>query len=110
MAVSLGLYMGASQGFRLVHGHVHLNLLGWVCTALIGLTWAVLLDLSPPRLVLVHYGLHNFGLTVSMGGIAIAKLSDSKPFAAIADESLTVATAVLILAFKVLLHPLGTKA
>ena len=61
LAVCIGLYMGAAQDFRLVHVHVHLNLLGWASLALVGLTWASFPKLSSWRLGMIQFVMHNLG-------------------------------------------------
>lgn len=104
LAVGIGLYMGAAQDFRLVHVHVHLNLLGWASLALVGLTWASFPKLSSWRLAMVQFVLHNVGLAVFMGGFVVANFTGEKPMPAIAGGSLTVGVAVLLFAFQVLRH------
>jgi hypothetical protein len=101
LAVSIGLYMGAAQDFRLVHVHVHLNLLGWVSLALIGLTWASFKKLSSIRLAKIQFYLHNAGLVAFMGGIAFSQLGGVKPYAVIAVGSCIVGAAVLIFAWQI---------
>jgi cbb3-type cytochrome oxidase subunit 1 len=48
VGVALGTGMGATQDFRLIHVHGHVNLLGWVALGLIGLLYA-----AHPRLVVL---------------------------------------------------------
>jgi hypothetical protein len=104
LAVGLGIYTGATQDFRLVHVHVHLNLLGWVSLGIIGLTWASFPRLSTRALGRLQFGLHNLGLTIFMGGITFAQLTGNKPIAAIALGSLMVAASVVLFGYQVLRH------
>lgn len=103
IAVFLGLFMGMTQNFTLLTVHVHLNLLGWVSMALIGLLYAAYPHLQrgwQPRL---QYGLHTGGLVLMMSGMALAKsLQEPRLIGLVIAGSLMLCMGVLLLAFHIL--------
>lgn len=99
--VLLGVYMGATQDFRLVHVHVHLNLLGWVALGLAGLLYAVHPQLGRGALAHGHYWLHSVGLLVFMGAFGWGVISGRKPTLAIAVGATMVSFGVLLFAINV---------
>jgi cbb3-type cytochrome oxidase subunit 1 len=70
VAVLLGVYMGASNDHTLLPVHAHLNLLGWVSLAIIGLIYARYPALGETKLARIHFWLHNIGLPPLMLGVA----------------------------------------
>ncbi len=66
----LGLYMGITATFSQAPVHAHLNLLGWVSLAVIGLIYHVSPAAGETRLARIHFWLHNLGLPVFMVGLA----------------------------------------
>jgi cbb3-type cytochrome oxidase subunit 1 len=101
VGIALGMYMGITHDFSLVHVHVHINLLGWVALGLIGLLYAAYPSLQQGWLPQLHYWLHTLGLLLFMGGFAWRKLSGELAFVPVAVGSSMVATAVLLLAVHV---------
>jgi cbb3-type cytochrome oxidase subunit 1 len=101
VGVALGSAMGATQDFRLMHVHAHVNLLGWVALGLAGLLYAVHPHLARGWLAHAHYWLHTIGLVVFMGAYAWGVLGGHKPVAAIAAGALSVSAGVLLFALNV---------
>jgi hypothetical protein len=101
IGVALGTYMGAAQDFRLVHVHAHLNLLGWVALALIGLIYRLHPHLQQGWLAHAHYWLHTVGLIVFMGAFAWGVATEAKPVPFIAAGATMVSLAVLLFAANV---------
>lgn len=77
LGVSLGLWMGIQQDFKLAPVHAHLGLLGWVSLALAGLIYQAHPTLSQTRLATTHFWLHNLALPPFMGGLALHLLGQS---------------------------------
>lgn len=102
LGVGLGAYMGAAQDFRFLHVHAHVNLLGWVALALVGLLYAQFPVLQRHWMASAHYWLHTVGLVVFMGSYALGNITGAKPVAAIALGAAAVALSVLLLAIHVL--------
>jgi len=68
--VGLGIYMAASGDQLLVPVHAHLNLLGWVSLALIGLIYRQFPEIADNTLSTVQFWLHNVALPVAMLALA----------------------------------------
>ena len=66
LGVGLGIYMAASGDHLLVPVHAHLNLLGWVSLALIGLIYRQFPDIANNKLATVQLWLHNMALPAAM--------------------------------------------
>ena len=71
VAVSWGIYMGATKDFAQVPVHAHLNLLGWVSLGLCGLIYAKAPHLAETRLAKMHFWLHNLGLPPLMIAVSL---------------------------------------
>jgi cbb3-type cytochrome oxidase subunit 1 len=101
VGVALGTTMGAMQDFRFVHVHAHVNLLGWVALALIGLIYRLHPHLQQGWLAQAHYWLHTVGLIVFMGSFAWGVATGAKPMPFIAAGATMVSLAVLLFAANV---------
>lgn len=101
VGVALGVYMGAAQDFRFIHVHAHLNLLGWVALALVGLLYAQFPRLQQHWLAQAHFWLHTVGLLVFMGSFALGTLLEAKLVQGIAVGAIALAVGVLLLAVNV---------
>lgn len=69
VGITLGMYMGISEDYRLRHVHVHINVLGWISLAIIALVYQVFPSLQKGWIPTAHFWLHNLGLLLFMGGI-----------------------------------------
>jgi cbb3-type cytochrome oxidase subunit 1 len=67
IAVVLGIVMGISQAFAYSSLHAHLNLVGWVSLAIIGLIYRTYPEAAKSKLASWHFWLHNLGLPVMQG-------------------------------------------
>jgi cbb3-type cytochrome oxidase subunit 1 len=72
IGISFGLYMSVTHVFNLATVHVHVNLLGWVSLALIGIIYRLYPPLEETVLAKLHFWLHNIGLPIMMISIALA--------------------------------------
>jgi len=72
IGISLGLYMSMFHVFHLSTVHVHINLLGWMSLALVGIIYHLKPHLSEKTAAKVHFWLHNIGLPIMMISIALA--------------------------------------
>lgn len=101
IAVALGVMMGARGDFALRSVHSHLNLLGWVSLALMGLIYQQLPWLARKRLAKCQFWLHNLGLAGMATGLA-AKLRDiAQADALLGAGSVLLAVAVAIFSFNI---------
>ena len=67
----LGLFMGITQNFTLIPVHAHILLAGWASLAVMGLIYNQYPKSSTTRLARLHFWLHNIGLPIFMGGLAM---------------------------------------
>ncbi len=102
VGVSLGVYMGLTGNFTLLPVHAHINLLGWVSMALIGLLYAHYPHLQRGRLPKLQYWLHLTGLVLMMSGLALLKtMNDTSFLFMVITGSGMLIAAVLLLAYLV---------
>lgn len=101
-SVGLGMYMGVNQDFRLAHVHAHLNLLGWVSQAVVGLVWHSFPRLWTTRMALVQFTLFNGGLAAFMGAIADKLLSGHASLPVVAVGSSAAGLAIVLFAVQLL--------
>lgn len=71
VAVGLGVYMGASHDHSLHTVHAHLNLLGWVSMALIGLIYHAFPLAGGSRAATVQFWVHSITLPVMMVALGV---------------------------------------
>jgi hypothetical protein len=108
VAVAIGIAMGVRDDFALRSVHSHLNLLGWVSLALMGLIYQQMPQLGSNRLAKSQFWLHNLGLAGMAAGLS-AKLQ-GLPLAdpLLGTGSVALAVAVLLFALNILfLRPRG---
>lgn len=84
IGISFGLYMSLTHVFNLTSVHVHINLLGWMSLALVGLFYHHYPNLEKTGLAKAHFWLHNIGLPIMMIAIALAILGVGEIFFPIA--------------------------
>ena len=103
--VGLGIYMAASEDHLLVPVHAHLNLLGWVSLALIGLIYRQFPEIADNRLATIQFWLHNAALPVAMLAL-VGVLRGNAALEPVAGASASViGVSVLLFAVNVLKGP-----
>ena len=63
---SVGMQMGLSGNHNFIDAHAHLNLLGWVSSALFGCFYALHPTLAAQRRAWVHFTIYNAGLVLML--------------------------------------------
>lgn len=71
LGVALGVHMGKSGDHVLFPVHAHINLLGWVSLALIGVIYHFFPVAGASRLATAQFWLYNGALAVMMGALAV---------------------------------------
>lgn len=102
LAVSLGVFMGASHDHSLMPVHAHLSLLGWVSMVLIGVIYHFYPQAGSSRVAGVQFWLHNVALLVMMTGLAALLKGNVGIEPVVGMASLAMLTAVLLFAGNVL--------
>jgi len=106
LAVLLGIAMGMSADHTLFPVHAHLNLLGWVSMALIGLIYRHFPDAGRTRLARTQFWLHNLGLPAMMAALSLKLMGNAQIEPVLGVSSLVVAAAVALFTLNLLLHAL----
>jgi cbb3-type cytochrome oxidase subunit 1 len=96
IGVLAGLTMGIIHDFRFTSFHAHVNLLGWVSMALFGLIYHFYPNAANSKLAKTQFWLHNIGVPVMLGGIALQVLGVSAALAPTIIGSLAVVIGVIL--------------
>lgn len=105
IAIILGITMGIIGDFTLTSVHAHLNLLGWVSMTLFGLIYHFYPAAGESKLAKTHFWLHNLGVPLMQGGIALMILTDNGAFLPVAIiSSLAVVLGGILFAINVFKH------
>lgn len=102
LGVSLGLYMGASKDHTLFPVHAHINLLGWVSLALIGVIYHFFPVAGASRLATVQFWLHNVALLVAMAALAVHLYGNEAIEKVVALGSVGLVASVFVFAWNLL--------
>jgi cbb3-type cytochrome oxidase subunit 1 len=105
IAIILGLVMGIIHDFSLTSVHAHLNLLGWVSMALFGVIYHLYPNAGETKLAKIHFWLHNLGVPIMQGGIALMSITENGVFLILTIiSSIAVVLGGLLFAINVLKH------
>jgi cbb3-type cytochrome oxidase subunit 1 len=108
IGVAMGYYMSTAHLYTLTGVHVHINLLGWVSLAIIGLIYVAFPKLAETASAKIHYWLHNIGLPIMMGALAImlqtGKMTSGPLIAGTAVGATLVLLGVLFFGYNVLFN------
>jgi len=80
VGMSLGMWMGAHEDFRLTPVHAHLNLVGWVTMALYGTFYALTAKTYSKKLAWTNYAFALVGLLVMAPSLAAFLLTQNKSY------------------------------
>ena len=102
LGIAAGLQMAISGDHSAFPAHAHINLLGWVTSAIFGGYYALNPTKAERKIAMIHYGLYNVGLVIMLPALYLMLhegITAIEPVVAIG--SLIVAAAVLLFAFVV---------
>ena len=71
---SVGMQMGLSGNHNFIDAHAHLNLLGWVSSALFGCFYALHPTLAAKRRAWVHFTIYNAGLVLMLPSLYLVQV------------------------------------
>lgn len=74
----VGLQMGMSGNHTTIAAHAHVNLLGWVSSAIFGGYYALNPSKANKRLAMVHYAMYTFGLVVMLPALYFMELGNTQ--------------------------------
>jgi peptidoglycan/LPS O-acetylase OafA/YrhL len=98
LGVAAGLEMAISGDHGAFPAHAHINLLGWVTSALFGGYYALNPAKAARRIAMIHYGLYTLGLVIMMPALYLMLHGNTALEPVVAGGSLIVAAAILIFA------------
>jgi peptidoglycan/LPS O-acetylase OafA/YrhL len=101
LGVAAGLQMAISGDHSGFPAHAHINLLGWVTSAIFGGYYALNPAKAERRIAMIHYGVYTLGLVIMMPALYLMLQGNPALEPIVAGGSLIVAAAVLIFAFVV---------
>lgn len=101
LGIGAGLQMAISGDHGAFPAHAHINLLGWVTSAIFGGYYALNPEKAGRRIAMVHYCAYNVGLVIMLPALYLMLQGNAALEPVVAAGSLIVAAAVLIFAFVV---------
>ncbi|ESZ38006.1 hypothetical protein [Mesorhizobium sp. L2C066B000] len=101
LGIAAGLQMAISGDHAAFPAHAHINLLGWVTSAIFGGYYALNPQKAARRIAMIHYGLYTLGLVIMLPALYVMLQGNPALEPIVAGGSLIVAAAVLAFAFVV---------
>ncbi|RJT29867.1 hypothetical protein D3227_31275 [Mesorhizobium waimense] len=102
VGIAIGLHMAISQDHAAFPAHAHINLLGWVTSAIFGGYYALNPAKAARRIAMIHYGLYTLGLVVMLPALYLMLAKGNTAIEpVVATGSMIVAAAVLTFGFVV---------
>lgn len=98
IGIGVGLQMSISGDHNVVGAHAHINLLGWVTSAIFGGYYALNPAKAQGRLALAHFGVYTAGIVVMVAGLYFLLLGNTALEPVVAAGSLITLLGVLIFA------------
>ncbi len=71
IGVGFGLYIGIANQFQFASAHAHINLLGWVSSAIAGLVYLQVPRLGSTKLAKAHFWLYFVGVPILTGAMVL---------------------------------------
>jgi cbb3-type cytochrome oxidase subunit 1 len=102
IGVGLGLFMGISGNFGQRDTHAHINLLGWVSSALFALIYQTWPRLAEGAIAKTHFWLYNIGVPLMLIGLFCKMQGIDLPAPVLEIGATTVVLAVFVFAANVL--------
>ena len=110
VGIGLGLAMSITQNHDVIGAHAHINLLGWVTSALFGGYYALNPAKAEGLLPRIHFWLYTAGVTLMSVALFLLLKGNTAMTPLVAIGSLAVAAGVLIAAWVIFMPPAGATA
>ncbi|HEY0918573.1 hypothetical protein [Devosia sp.] len=101
VGIAVGLQMSISGVHNVTGAHAHINLLGWVTSAVFGGYYALNPAKAEGRVPLIHYGVYTAGVAVMVAGLYVLLLGNTAAEPIVAAASLVTLLGVLVFAYVV---------
>lgn len=99
--IAIGLHMSISGVHNVTGAHAHINLLGWVTSAIFGGYYALNPGKAEGRLPLIHFGVYTLGVVVMTVGLYFLLLGNAAMEPLVAAGSLVTFLGVIVFAVAV---------
>src|SRR6187200_2119115 len=96
LGIGAGLQMAISGDHSVFPAHAHINLLGWVTSAIFGGYYALNPAKAQQRIAMIHYGVYTFGVVLLTPALYFMLRGNPALEPIVAAGSLIVAAGVLI--------------
>jgi hypothetical protein len=101
VGIAVGFQMAISGDHSVFPAHAHINLLGWVTSAIFGGYYALNPAKAQQKLAMVHYGVYTLGLVLMTPALYLMLRGNPALEPIVIVGSFIVAAGVLIFAFMV---------
>ncbi len=99
VGIAIGIHMSMSQNHNVIGAHAHINLLGWVTSALFGAYFALNPAKAEGRLPLIQYGIYTIGVIIMSLSLYLMLAGNLAMVPVVAASSLITFAGVLIFAW-----------
>jgi hypothetical protein len=109
VGIGIGISMAITQNHNVIGAHAHINLLGWVTSAIFGFYYALNPIRAQGRLPLIHYGVYTAGVLLMSVSLYLLLLGNAALEPVVAASSLITLAGVLVFAW-IVFSPARTHA
>jgi hypothetical protein len=99
VGISVGIHMSISQNHNVTGAHAHINLLGWVTSALFGGYYALNPAKAAGRLPMLQYLVYTTGVVIMGGSLYLMLAGNAAMTPVVAVSSLITFAGVLLFAW-----------
>ena len=99
VGVAVGLHMGISENHSAMPAHAHINLLGWVTSALFGGYYALEPSKAEWRLAMVHFVVYVIGMVIMLPALYLKYTGYPEFEPLLAGGSMIVALGIVIFSY-----------
>ena len=101
VGISIGIHMSISQNHNVIGAHAHINLLGWVTSAVFGGYYALNPAKAAGRLPMIQYFVYTIGVVIMAFSLYLLLLGNLAMEPVVASSSLITFLGVLLFAWVV---------
>lgn len=99
VGIGIGIQMAITTNHNVVGAHAHINLLGWVTSAIFGGYYALNPGRATGRLPMIHYGVYTAGVLVMAVSLYLLLQGNTALEPLVAGASLVTFAGVLVFAW-----------
>lgn len=107
VGISIGIHMSISQNHNVIGAHAHINLLGWVTSAIFGAYYALNPAKAAGRLPMLQFAIYVLGVIVMGGSLYLMLAGNTALEPVVAVSSLVTFAGVLLFAWIVFMPARG---